>query len=406
MSIVQRTVRLDAGDGTRYHCYIAIPESGSGPGLILLPDAHGAGDHMKHQANLYAEEGWVVALPDLYARQGGAQELGFDALGNARAAELAAALEPERALADIAVACAALLGLPERVGALGIVGHGPGARLALRFAAREPAIVCAVACSPNAIDADGVPPCPTVIHIGGSDPTFAPPMPATLARVFAAQPQIALHIYPNAAANFEERNHHNYHRAAAGMARSRTLACLRAALGPTYDLATLWDAHLFSEFADRDVDVSMSTMVEEPYVLVVPTVTGGTGKRDLHRWYSDHFHYQNPVDTHIVPISRTVGTDRVVDEFVFCCTHDRVMDWLLPGIAPTGKTIEVPMIAVVNFRGSRLYHEHIWWDQASVLVQVGLLDPTGLPVTGAEQAAAIQDETSPRNRLIASWSSS
>lgn len=404
MSISQRTIKLEAGDGTRYGCYLAVPDTGGGPGVILLHDDHGAGDHMKHQANLYAEEGWVVALPDLYARAGDARDLGFDSLGNARAADLAAALDGERALAEIAGTFRALAGMPEVQGAIGIVGHGPGARLALRYAAREPSIACAVAWSPTAIDADGVPDCPTVIHVGEADPTFAPPAAATLARVFAARPHIALHVYPGAGAGFEERNRATYDRAAGGMAKSRTLACLRGALGPRYDLAQLWDAHLYSEFADRDVDVSMDTMVDEPYVLVVPTVTGGTGKRDLHRWYSNHFHFQNPVDTRIVPISRTIGADRLVDEFVFCFTHDRVMDWLLPGIAPTGKAIEIPMIAVVNFRGPRLYHEHIWWDQASVLVQAGLLDPAGLPVTGVEQAAAIQDETLPRNRLIPGWS--
>ncbi len=177
----------------------------------------------------------------------------------------------------------------------------------------------------------------------------------------------------------------------------------RRAGRPGCDLAALWEAHLYSEFAERDVDVSMDTMVDDPYVLVVPTVTGGTGKRDLHRWYSNHFHFQNPVDTRIVPVSRTIGSDRVVDEFVFCFTHDRVMDWILPGVAPTGRSIEVAMIAVVCFRGPRLYHEHIWWDQATVLVQAGLLDPAGLPVTGAEQAAALLDEDLPRNRLIPGW---
>ncbi len=80
------------------------------------------------------------------------------------------------------------------------------------------------------------------------------------------------------------------------------------------------------------------------------------------------------------------------------------MDWVLPNIAPTGRYVEVPMTAVVNFCGPKLYHEHISWDQATVLVQTGLLDPQGLPVTGIEQSKAMQDESLPRNRLIAGWS--
>lgn len=50
----------------------------------------------------------------------------------------------------------------------------------------------------------------------------------------------------------------------------------------------------------------------------------------------------------------------------------------LPGIPPTNKRVEIPMSAVVNVRGDRLYHEHISWDQGSVLRQIGLL-PEYLP---------------------------
>lgn len=400
MSITERSVKLKSIDNSVFTCYFAIPESGGGPGLILLHDDHGIGDHMKHQANLYAEEGWLVALPDLYSRATGATDLRFDMVDNAQASKLAAALDVGRALNDVTTCHTALAARTELHGAIGIVGHGPGGRLALRYATHAPAIACVVAYSPDDIAGDGVPACPTVIHVGEHDPRYAPPVAAMLTRVFAAQAQIKLHVYPGAGQDFENANRTSYDRAAQHMAKSRSLACLRAALGPHYDLSALWDAHLYSEFADRDVDVSMGTMVDEPYVLVVPTITGGTGKHNLHHWYSNHFHFQNPTDTRIVPISRTVGVDRVVDEFVFCFTHDRVMDWILPGVAPTGRNIEIPMIAVVNFRGAKVAHEHIWWDQASVLVQAGLLDPTGLPVTGVEQATAIQDETTPRNRLI------
>lgn len=401
MSISQRTVSLDVA-GRAVPLYVAVPESGSGPGLLLLHDAHGAGDHMKHQANLYAEEGWVVALPDLYAPGQSGSNFAYDPAGVAGAGAAAPLLEGESARAVARASLAALRTLPELTGPLGVVGHGAGVHLAIALAAGDPALACAVAYGVPAAAA-AWPACPTIVHVGEADPACAGGHLARLREALAASPQVSLHVYPGAGADFDNRNAANYDRAHAGMAKSRTLACLRAALGPRYDLATLWDAHLFSEFVERDVDVSMDTMVDEPYVLVVPTVTGGTGKRDLHRWYSNHFHFQNPTDTRIVPVSRTVGADRIVDEFVFCFTHDRVMDWLLPGVAPTGKYIEVPMMAVVNFRGTRLYHEHIWWDQACVLVQAGLLDPTGLPVTGAEQAAALLDETLPRNRLIPAW---
>ena len=118
---------------------------------------------------------------------------------------------------------------------------------------------------------------------------------------------------------------------------------------------------------------------------------------------------QSPLDWGIeldVAEPGSVGADRVVDEMLFRFTHDREIDWMLPGIEPTGKTVEVPLIAIINFRGDKLYHEHIYWDQASVLVQVGLLDPTNLPTAGKATAAKVLDETRPSNELMAKWADS
>jgi len=145
----------------------------------------------------------------------------------------------------------------------------------------------------------------------------------------------------------------------------------------------------------------MSTMVAEPYVNHIPTMTGGVGYKNLHRFYTDHFVNSNPPDTALVPISRTVGATQVVDEMLFSFTHTTEIPWMLPGVAPTGKRVEVPLVAIVNFRGSKLYHEHIYWDQASVLVQVGLLDAKLLPVAGVETARKLLDETLPSNALMA-----
>jgi carboxymethylenebutenolidase len=129
-------------------------------------------------------------------------------------------------------------------------------------------------------------------------------------------------------------------------------------------------------------------------------MTGGVGHDALKRFYTNHFIGANPPDFAMSPISRTVGNDSVVDEFVLRFTHTTEIDWMLPGIAPTGRPVEIPMIAIVQFQGDKLVHEHIYWDQASVLVQIGLLDPTGLPVCGAEQAHKVIDKTLPSNTLM------
>ena len=102
----------------------------------------------------------------------------------------------------------------------------------------------------------------------------------------------------------------------------------------------------------------------------------------------------------MTPISRTIGDDRLVDEMVFKFTHTIAMDWMLPGIAPTGKRVEVPLVVIVHFRDGKLAHEHIYWDQASVLVQLGLLDSSTLPVAGVDSAHKVLDPSLPSNALI------
>ena len=124
---------------------------------------------------------------------------------------------------------------------------------------------------------------------------------------------------------------------------------------------------------------TMATMVQGPYVNHVPTLTGGIGRELLTKFYTNHFVYTNPTDIETELISRSTGIDRVIDEFIFKCTHDQPLDWLIPGIPPTGRKLEIPFMAVVNIRGDRLYHEHISWDQGTVLSQLGLL-PEYLPI--------------------------
>jgi len=152
------------------------------------------------------------------------------------------------------------------------------------------------------------------------------------------------------------------------------------------DLGALFDVHISREFADLDVDATMETMVAEPYVHCVATLAGGAGGQEVRRFYSEHFINQIPKDAKVTPISRTIGKDQVVDEFIVSFTHDTQWDYLLPGIPPTGKKVELPHVVVMRFENGKVAHEHVWWDQASLLVQVGLLDPASLPVVGIEQA--------------------
>jgi len=158
----------------------------------------------------------------------------------------------------------------------------------------------------------------------------------------------------------------------------------------TKDLAQLWEEHTKHEFATRNTEETLATMVEDAYVNHVPVLTGGAGKSALRTFYSTEFIPRMPQDTKLTPISRTVGEDQLVDEMIFSFTHTQEMPWMLPGIAPTNRLVEVALVAIVRFRDGKLAHEHIYWDQASVLKQIGLLTDPGLPVFGAESAHKVR----------------
>lgn len=166
-------------------------------------------------------------------------------------------------------------------------------------------------------------------------------------------------------------------------------------------MVALWDAHQKAEFQDRDAHASCDTMVANPYVNHVAVMTGGFGRRQLENYYSRYFIPGQPPDLEVVLISRTVGQERIVDEFVYRCTHSIAMDWLLPGVLPTGRWMEIPVVVIVSFEGGKMKSEQIYWDQASVLVQLGLLDPAGLPVAGVEVARkALDPAAEPSNLLM------
>jgi carboxymethylenebutenolidase len=165
-------------------------------------------------------------------------------------------------------------------------------------------------------------------------------------------------------------------------------------------LSEVWEEHVRYEFSTRNTDETLATMVEDAYVNHIPVLTGGVGQDQLREFYSKRFIPQMPPDTEMIPVSRTIGEDQLVDEMVFKFTHTIPMDWMLPGVAPTGKRVEIPLVAIVRFKGGKLAHEHIYWDQASVLVQIGLLDPAQLPVAGVETAHKVLDPGLPANKLM------
>ena len=355
-----QTIELNLPGG-RVRAYVAPPEKGSGPGLLLLGDSVALERHVTDTADLYAEEGYLVLAPEM----------------SREALVVAAAGELKR--------------LPSCVGGIGGVGIGRGGAL-LWQAARQAGFDVLVCYDPPDLEpvlASETCDTPVTVHLAGGK-----------APISAEARRVEIFTYPDARPGFSDKQSTHYNKPAASMASSRSVAALRRALGPHYDLSALWERHTYYEFGERDVPKTMATMVAEPYVNHVPTMTGGVGQEALARFYRDHFVNSNPKDTKLIPVSRTIGTDRVVDEVLFCFTHDVEIPWMLPGVKPTGRYVEVPLVAIVAFRGDKLYHEHIYWDQASVLAQIGLLDPAKLPIAGVETARKLIDETLPSNALM------
>lgn len=403
-------IDIDSKDGSgAFTGYLSVPSAGTGPGLILLQEIFGVNATMREIADYYAEEGYVVLVPDLFWRQEANVELGYDPDSWQKAFGLFQGFDQDKGVEDIDAALSVLRSREECKGGVGVLGFCLGARMAYLTACRcdvDAAIGYYGMGMENHLDeADNIKG-RLLLHFAENDEYCPASARNDIFAALESRENVELYLYPGVDHAFARPGSEHYHKPSALIAHERSVAVLRRAIGPHYNLSHLWDKHCEYEFDTRNVDDTMATMVAEPYVNHIPTLTGGVGYKDLYRFYKHHFVNSNPDDTKLIPISRTIGDTQIVDELLFCFTHDREIDWLVPGIEPTGKYVEVPFVAVVKFRGDKLYHEHIYWDQATVLVQLGVLDPKGLPVAGRETAAKLLDETLPSNELMPTWPSS
>jgi carboxymethylenebutenolidase len=164
-------------------------------------------------------------------------------------------------------------------------------------------------------------------------------------------------------------------------------------------LIDVFQKHVAAELAG-DLDTTMATMSAEPHLHNVPTMVGGVGYDGVRAFYRDHLVGKFfPPDATMTPVSRTVDEHQLVDELVIAFTHTATIDWMLPGIAPTGRKVEVAFAVIAGCKDGKITHEHIYWDQAAVLVQLGLIDPKGLPVVGAESARKVLNPKLPARRV-------
>ena len=164
-------------------------------------------------------------------------------------------------------------------------------------------------------------------------------------------------------------------------------------------LIAVWEAHTAAEFEQKNADAAIATMTEHPVLIHVPVGTGATGRDALRKFYKEMFIPQLPPDAELQLLTRSVAENRLIDEFILRFTHTVQMDWFAPGIAPTGHRLEVPHVGIIAFENGKINSEHIYWDQATVLLQLGILKK-GLPVLGAEQADRLLNPDAPANQLI------
>jgi len=400
-------ITIKSFDGGEFDGYLALPASGYGPGIVVLQEIFGVNRNIRNVADWYAAHGFVALCPDLFWRIERGVEL--TEADRSKAFSFYQQLDEAKAVEDSAAALEFLRKHPACSGRAGAVGFCLGGNLAYLLSARfKPD--CAVGyygvSIEKALDEAKNLSSPLLLHIAGADQFCPPQAQAQIHAALDANPLVTIHDYPDEGHAFGRPGGEHYAPAAAELANLRSLEFFVSHLAGAgiaaaqQSLSERWDEHVKYEFATRNTDHTLETMVVDSYVNHVPVMTGGVGHDELREFYSKRFIPQMPPDTAMTPVSRTIGIDRVVDEMVFEFTHTSKMDWMLPGVEPTGKHVKVALVVIVHFRDGKLAHEHIYWDQASVLAQLGLIDASTLPVAGVESAEKVLNPKLASNALM------
>ena len=402
-------VTIKSFDGGEFDAYLALPAGGYGPGIVVLQEIFGINDYIRSVADWYAAHGFVALAPDLFWRMEHGVQLTDKGDDWNKAIAFYQGIDEDKAVEDSAATLDYLRRHTACNGRAGAVGFCMGGNLAYLLSVRfKPD--CAVGYYGVSIEkslneAKNLN-SPLMLHIAGDDKFCPPQAQRQIHDALDLNPFVRIYDYPGRDHAFGRTGGEHYDAADAELAHLRSLEFFvnhlaGAGLAAAHQtLSARWDDHVKYEFATRNTDDTLETMVADAYVNHVPVMTGGVGHDELRNFYSQRFIPQMPPDTAMTPVSRTIGVDRVVDEMVFEFTHTIKMDWMLPGVEPTGKHVRVALVVIVHFRDGKLAHEHIYWDQASVLAQLGLIDAAKLPVAGDESAAKVLDPKLPSNELM------
>src|SRR2546428_4038968 len=343
---------LKSFDGGEFDAYMALPAGGYGPGIVVLQEIFGVNEYMRTVCDWYAAHGFVAICHDLFWRQEpGIQLTDRSEAEWQRAFALYQGLDEVKAVEDSAAAVEFLRKHPACSGRVGAVGFCLGGNLAWLLSVRfKPD--CAVGYYGVSIEktlgeADGLS-SPLMLHIAGKDDHCTPEAQKQIHAALDSNPLVTIHDYPDQDHAFGRPGGEHYDADAAELANLRTLEFFVRNLAGAglataqRSLSDRWDEHVKYEFATRDTEDTLETMVADAYVNHIPVMTGGVGHAELREFYSQRFIPQMPPDTSMTPVSRTIGIERVVDEMVFEFTHTIKMDWRLPGVEPTGKPVKDP----------------------------------------------------------------
>jgi hypothetical protein len=286
-----------------------------------------------------------------------------------------------------------------------IIAYGDAATLCLDIAAKPLAHCCALICYyPSSIP-----------HPNQKYPTQMQ-LVVHLAESQGLVASFSTYNYPGVEDGFAEHDLDQFNAISTNLAWSRDLKAIRRGFKQESNLEDLKDTFNHLTLTNQNATEAVSMLVDDSHVNYVPTATGGIGKRALFHFYKDFFVPGTPPTLEIRLLSRTEGVDQIVDEMIISFRHTQVVPWMLPGVPPTNKMVNIALVSIVAIRGGKLIHEHIYWDQASVLVQIGALDPKfvpkhlstkgckRLPILGVDSAKKVMNVNSvPSNGLISNW---
>lgn len=290
-----------------------------------------------------------------------------------------------------------------------IIAYGDAAAICLRAVLKPLPHLCALICYYPTSLPSGAAKYPTQLKLT---------VHLTVSQGFTLNFGKTVYKYAGVEPGFAEHDCDEYSRIEAQLAWTRTLAAVRRGFkkDESEKVEGVWDQQQAVRRVHKDATAVAGNMAPDAEAAYLSALTGAVGQKSLYRFYSDFFIGKQPPSMKVRLLSRTVGVDRVVDEMIVSFRHDREVQWMLPGVPATGKNVEIPVVSIVGVRGSKLVHEHVYWDQASVLLQIGLLDPTvvpgymrkqglqALPIAGSNQAAWLRNpETVALNGLVSGW---